>query len=74
MILRGKYKPSYTPHVDCGDNVIVINSEKSTLQVKWTKDLHPSLGYPGRSKNFKLQSIAKKKSCISSRVKKGIAT
>ena len=38
MILRGKYKPSYTPHVDCGDNVIVINSEKSTLQVtRWMK-------------------------------------
>jgi large subunit ribosomal protein L13 len=31
MILRGKYKPSYTPHVDCGDNVIVINSEKINL-------------------------------------------
>ena len=29
MILRGKYKPSYTPHVDCGDNVIVINAEKN---------------------------------------------
>ena len=28
MLLRGKYKPSYTPHVDCGDNVIVINAEK----------------------------------------------
>ena len=26
--LRGKHKPSYTPHVDCGDNVIVINAEK----------------------------------------------
>ena len=38
MILRGKYKPSYTPHVDCGDNVIVINAEKSTLQVtNWMK-------------------------------------
>jgi ribosomal protein L13 len=31
MLLRGKYKPSYTPHVDCGDNVIVINSEKINL-------------------------------------------
>ena len=31
MILRGKYKPSYTPHVDCGDNVIVINAEKINL-------------------------------------------
>jgi len=30
-ILRGKHKPSYTPHVDCGDNVIVINAEKVRL-------------------------------------------
>lgn len=28
MILRGKHKPSFTPHVDCGDNVIVINADK----------------------------------------------
>ena len=28
MALRGKHKPSYTPHVDCGDNVIVINADK----------------------------------------------
>ena len=26
--LRGKYKPSFTPHVDCGDNVIIINADK----------------------------------------------
>ena len=31
MVLRGKHKPSYTPHVDCGDNVIVINAEKVKL-------------------------------------------
>lgn len=30
-LLRGKYKPSYTPHVDCGDNVVVINAEKINL-------------------------------------------
>ncbi len=30
-ILRGKNKPSYTPHVDCGDNVIIINAEKVRL-------------------------------------------
>ena len=29
--LRGKHKPSYTPHVDCGDNVIVVNAEKVRL-------------------------------------------
>ena len=28
FLIRGKHKPSYTPHVDCGDNVIVINAEK----------------------------------------------
>ncbi len=31
MILRGKNKPSYTPHIDCGDNVIIINADKINL-------------------------------------------
>ena len=31
MLIRGKYKPSFTPHVDCGDNVIIINAEKIIL-------------------------------------------
>ena len=31
MILRGKRKPCYTPHSDCGDNVIIINAEKIQL-------------------------------------------
>ena len=31
ILLKGKHKPSFTPHVDCGDNVFVINSEKITL-------------------------------------------
>ena len=30
-ILRGKHKPSYTPHADCGDHVIIINTEKAVL-------------------------------------------
>ena len=30
-LLRGKHKPNFTPHVDCGDNVIVINAEKINL-------------------------------------------
>ena len=33
-LLRGKYKPNFTPHVDCGDNVIVINAEKINLRCK----------------------------------------
>ncbi|MCE1198282.1 MAG: 50S ribosomal protein L13 [Marinilabiliales bacterium] len=49
LVLRGKHKPGYTPHVDCGDNVIVINAEK----VKLTGDKLKSkvyvryTGYPG---------------------------
>ncbi len=36
-LLRGKYKTNFTPHVDCGDNVIVINAEKIQLTgKKWT--------------------------------------
>lgn len=48
-LLRGKYKPSYTPHVDCGDNVIVINAEKVQLTGnKWTDRVYLSYtGYPG---------------------------
>lgn len=30
MRLRGKHKPSFTPHMDCGDNVIIINAERSS--------------------------------------------
>jgi len=30
-LLRGKHKPNFTPHVDCGDNVIVVNAEKNQL-------------------------------------------
>lgn len=36
--LRGKHKPSYTPHMDCGDNVIVINAEKILLTGNKLKD------------------------------------
>ena len=30
-LLRGKHKPTYTPHVDCGDNIVIINAQKVTL-------------------------------------------
>lgn len=49
MILRGKHKPSYTPHADCGDNVIVINADKVRLTgKKWDqKEYIRHTGYPG---------------------------
>jgi large subunit ribosomal protein L13 len=48
-ILRGKHKPSYTPHVDCGDHVIVINAEKVQLTGrKWDQKQYVRYtGYPG---------------------------
>lgn len=48
-ILRGKNKPSYTPHMDCGDNVIIINAEKVKLTgSKWTDRQYVRYtGYPG---------------------------
>lgn len=48
-ILRGKHKTSYTPHVDCGDNVIVINADKVRLTGdKWAqKEYIRHTGYPG---------------------------
>jgi len=49
MIIRGKNKPSYTPHVDCGDNVIVINAEKVVLTGKkmTDKEYVRHSGHPG---------------------------
>lgn len=48
-LLRGKHKPNFTPHVDCGDNVIVLNASKVKLSGnKWTdKQYIRHTGYPG---------------------------
>ena len=49
LILRGKNKPGFTPHVDCGDNVIVINAEKVALKGnKMTNRVYTRYtGFPG---------------------------
>jgi large subunit ribosomal protein L13 len=62
MLLRGKRKPNYTPHVDCGDNVIVINAEKVRLTgKKWTDRQHFShSGYPGGQKVTTPEQMFKK--------------
>jgi large subunit ribosomal protein L13 len=49
MVIRGKHKPNFTPHVDCGDNVIVINADKVKLTGKKMNEkqyVHYT-GYPG---------------------------
>jgi large subunit ribosomal protein L13 len=53
-LLRGKYKPSFTPHVDCGDNVIVINAEKIILTGnKWTDRIYLRYtGYPSGQREY----------------------
>jgi len=52
MFLRGKYKTNFTPHVDCGDNVIIINAEKIKLTGKklTDKEYVSHSGYPGGQK------------------------
>ena len=54
ILLRGKHKPNFTPHVDCGDNVIVINSEKIKLSGnKWSdKSYIRHTGYPGGQRSL----------------------
>ena len=48
-LIRGKHKPNFTPHVDCGDNVVIINAEKIKLTGnKWNdKTYVRHTGYPG---------------------------
>lgn len=57
--LRGKHKPTYTPHMDCGDNVIVINAEKVRLtgNKMADKEYYWHTGYPGGIKNRSAKKI-----------------
>jgi len=61
-LLRGKYKPSYTPHVDCGDNVVVINAEKIVLTGnKWDDKVYLRYtGYPGGQRSAAVKDVLKK--------------
>ncbi len=61
-LLRGKYKPEFTPHVDCGDNVIIINAEKIKITgKKMTDRVYLSYtGYPGGQKKATPASILAK--------------
>lgn len=58
-LLRGKYKPNFTPHVDCGDNVIVTNAAKVNLTgKKWTdKSYIRHTGYPGGQRSLSAQEL-----------------
>lgn len=60
--LRGKYKADFTPHVDCGDNVIVINAEKINLTgKKWdAKEYIRHTGYPGGQRSLTASELFNK--------------
>lgn len=62
-ILRGKHKPIYTPHVDTGDNVIIINAEKVVLSGKKLeqKMYYRHSGYPGGLKQMDYKTFLKTK-------------
>lgn len=57
--LRGKHKPMYTPNIDCGDHVIVVNAEKVRLTGKKRTDrkIYWHTGYPGGIKNRTVRQI-----------------
>lgn len=61
-MLRGKHKTNFTPHVDCGDNVIVINAEKVALTGKKMSDKEyvRHTGYPGGQRFTTAQEMLKK--------------
>jgi len=62
-ILRGKHKPNYTPHVDCGDNVIIINADKIRLTGnKWdSKEYIRHSGYPGGQRSLTARELMDRK-------------
>jgi large subunit ribosomal protein L13 len=62
-LIRGKHKTNFTPHVDCGDNVVVINAEKISLTGdKWTNKTYTRhTGYPGGQRFTTAQELMDKK-------------
>ncbi len=59
--LRGKHKPEFTPHVDCGDYIIVINAEKVAVTGNKLRDkmYHRHTGYLGNLKSTNLEKLLK---------------
>ena len=61
-LIRGKHKPNFTPHIDCGDNVVVINAERVNLTgKKWTlKKYIRHTGYPGGQRSLSAIEVLEK--------------
>jgi large subunit ribosomal protein L13 len=63
-IVRGKYKPNFTPHADCGDNVIIINADKIELTGnKWEERIYLRYtGFPGGQREMTPRQLQRKSS------------
>ena len=61
-LLRGKHKPEFTPHVDCGDNVVIINAEKVVLSGNKMEDkiYMRHSGYPGGQRTRTAREVLEK--------------
>ncbi|TXC78943.1 50S ribosomal protein L13 [Luteibaculum oceani] len=74
-LIRGKHKTNFTPHVDCGDNVVVINAEKIRLSGNKMDDKSyiSHSGYPGGQKEVSVKSLlAKKPEAVVEKAVKGM--
>lgn len=75
QVLRGKHKTNYTPHVDCGDNVVIINADKINLSGnKWeAKEYIRHTGYPGGQRSLTAsQMMAKHPTAMVEKAIKGM--
>lgn len=61
-VIRGKHKPNFTPHADCGDNVIIINAEKVAFSGTKlvNKEYIRYTGYPGGQRSLTAEQMLKK--------------
>jgi large subunit ribosomal protein L13 len=63
ILIRGKHKTNFTPHVDCGDNVVIVNAEKVQLTgKKMTNKVYlRHTGYPGGQRTLTAQELMSRK-------------
>lgn len=63
FMIRGKHKTNFTPHVDCGDNLIVVNADKIRLTgKKWTDKIYQRYtGHPGGQRDVSARLLKEKK-------------
>ena len=62
ILLRGKHKPTFTPNADCGDHVIIINTDKAVLTGNKQKMYYHHSGYIGNLKEVKYSTLMKTRS------------